>query len=179
MCYICLRKSHAIQMYFKMWYEIPNGYTVEVWEWIANFIPHFTRYAIRNQHISYTGRIISIEIWIKQFINLCMAATISWKTLILCQRNIISFYSTSEILLWMGMIANLSIFDPKMKYNRIFHLHLHQRLLTISLYSMLLDHVLYIQIWFQIRFSEMVLQRVVAEIQLTSEIFVNLIYSTP
>ena len=31
----------------KVWYEITypfpnfNGYTVEVWEWISNFIPHF------------------------------------------------------------------------------------------------------------------------------------------
>ena len=35
-----------------MWYEITypfpnfNGYTVEVWEWLSNFIPHFTGYVI-------------------------------------------------------------------------------------------------------------------------------------
>ena len=39
-------------IHYKMWVEIAypfpnfNGCTVEVWEWISNFIPHFTMYVI-------------------------------------------------------------------------------------------------------------------------------------
>ena len=38
----------------KVWDEITNrllnfnGYTVEVWEWISNFIPHFVMNIINN-----------------------------------------------------------------------------------------------------------------------------------
>ena len=38
--------------HYKMWDEITNpfpnfnGATVEVWEWISNFIPHITKYVI-------------------------------------------------------------------------------------------------------------------------------------
>ena len=41
-------------MHYKVWgentYPFPNfnGATVEVWEWISNFIPHFTTHVITN-----------------------------------------------------------------------------------------------------------------------------------
>ena len=41
-------------MYDEITYPFPNfnSCTIEVWEWISNFIPHFTGYVITQKQIS-------------------------------------------------------------------------------------------------------------------------------